>query len=67
MYFCMCQHIECISCDIYADSIEANVDAAAVHVDEGTQQLSKASSYQVRVHAACVVCHLRAHMHASLL
>ena len=32
---------------MFADSIEANVDAAAVHVDEGTQQLSKASTYQV--------------------
>jgi len=33
---------------MFADSIEANVDAAAVHVDEGTQQLSKASTYQVQ-------------------
>ena len=38
---------------MFADSIEANVDAAAVHVDEGTQQLSKASTYQVR--ASCML------------
>lgn len=30
------------------DSIEANVEHAQIHVEEGTKQLSAAQSYQVR-------------------
>jgi len=30
------------------DSIEANVEHATIHVEEGTKQLSKARDYQVR-------------------
>ena len=31
----------------FTDSIEANVEHAEIHVQEGTQQLSKARDYQV--------------------
>ena len=33
------------------DSIEANVETAAVHVEEGRNQLQKAKSYQVMFYA----------------
>lgn len=32
-----------------ADSIEANVENAAIHVEQGTDQLAKAREYQVSV------------------
>ena len=36
--------------DKFLDSIEANVDSAAVHVEDGNVQLQKASDYQVSDH-----------------
>jgi len=37
----------CFLCS--ADSIEANVETADVHVQTATQQLSRAASYQVKL------------------
>lgn len=36
--------------DNFLDSIEANVDSAAVHVEDGNVQLQKASNLQVSDH-----------------
>lgn len=35
------------SCSAHSDSIEANVENAEVHVERGTEQLQRASYYQV--------------------
>jgi len=32
---------------MFADSIEANVEHATIHVEKGTEQLSRARDYQV--------------------
>jgi outer membrane biogenesis lipoprotein LolB len=37
-----------LSCSCVSDSIEANVDRAYTIVEQGTQQLGKASDYQVK-------------------
>ena len=42
------KHILCI----ISDSIEANVEKASSHVEQGAQQLSKASEYQVKFELA---------------
>lgn len=41
--------------DKFLDSIEANVDSAAVHVEDGNVQLQKASDYQVSDHWTAVL------------
>lgn len=41
--------------DKFLDSIEANVDSAAVHVEDGNVQLQKASDYQVSDHWTIVL------------
>lgn len=42
-------HLSCPNCCAccFADSIEANVENAEVHVERGTEQLQRASYYQV--------------------
>lgn len=44
-----CMYIVCVSCVCFADSIEANVETADVHVQNATQQLSRAADYQVKL------------------
>ncbi len=39
---------------MFADSIEANVESASVHVEQGNQQLHQAKNYQVKPQIGCV-------------
>ena len=47
MLFIMSYSVLIVGNCIFLDSIEANVDSAAVHVEDANVQLHKASNYQV--------------------
>lgn len=51
-YFTRAYILTCIlfNASSSTDSIEANVESAAVHVEDGTEQLRQARDYQVKSH-----------------
>lgn len=47
-FFIFCSSITKFSPFLILDSIEANVDSAQIHVEQGSSQIAQAARYQVR-------------------
>lgn len=59
-FFCCFVHLTELLVYVIADSIEANVEHATIHVEKGNEQLASARNYQVVYHLMVIV--LRCYM-----